>query len=753
MEKRKVRIAHFAAFCPQRTGQYATVKDMIQAERSVGLDAQFVATSVNAKRVAGFSKEEHKDGWLTTVGEEWAKKADIYIRHSCIPDRYKNLGVPIIMALHGRPESTFLIEYGGLMKIYKMISEARNDYRYKGWITFWQEHEFFHSMKVPEDRLFYVPAMVDLEEYKPEGVKVKFEKEGGKPNIIIADMWRHDMTPYTMLYAAALFQKKYCPEAKVQIFGVPEKKADSVIILMKQNGVIGNMMHCVKPMSNVYRGGDFLITPHGIATRIVRESLACGLPIVAGTTNKYTPYTADPRDIEAFAKQMNRCWENIKKSNGHAAINARKKAEREFSIKKAGEAVRRACISILRKEVEGWDTKEKVSFRKYADYKDYVSQQSSKMKNAYAIVSDNYKEKYRKSLSHRLDRMAKKTKRLEKGMSVLCLGARDGTEVRAFHDAGYFAVGVDLFPVSSEYVLKGDFQKLHYPENSLDIVFMNCVDHVYDLDKLLEDVVRILKPNGLFLVDFSQIADPSHDRWASCKWKSLQDIGLYIRKRGFTVEVITTFNDGYFTNMICYRSMGGLSRADIINSYIKKHNFKDYLEIGSKTGETFNRIKCRNKTSVDPHYDSDFRMTSDKFFEQCNSDKFDIVFIDGLHSAKQVYRDINNSLKHLTKNGVVLVHDCNPVQEYLQDTHKQEIFENDNWCGDGWKAIAKVRMTRDDLTTFVIDRDYGVGVIYKGGQTVYADNKEIDELDWEYLKENRKELLRLREPAGWIAKT
>jgi SAM-dependent methyltransferase len=641
------------------------------------------------------------------------------------------------------------------MKIYKMISEAKNDYRYKGWITFWEEHKIFHSLKVPEDRLYYVPAMVDLEEYNPEGVKVKFGEKhkelDGRPNIIIADMWRHDMTPYTMLYAAAHFQKKYCPEAKVQIFGVPEKKCDSLIHLMKDNGVIGNMMHAVKPMSNVYRGGDLLITPHGIATRIVRESLACGLPIIGGTTNKYTPYRADPRDIEAFARQINRCWKDIKKGK-QLAKAARKKAEKEFGLKKAGEAVRRACIDILRKEVKSWSTKEKVSFKKYNSYKDYISHQSSKMKNVFSVVNSEYQKKYRKSLGHRLERMARKTKRLEKGMSVLCLGARDGTEVKAFQDAGYFAVGVDLFPVSPSYVLKGDFQKLPYPESSVDIIFMNCIDHVFDLDRLLKDVVRILKPSGLFLVDFSQIAFPSNDRWASCKWDSLKDIGLYIRKRGFTVEIITSFNDGYFTNMICYRSMGGLSRSDIINSYIRKHEFKNYLEIGSKTGETFNRIECENKTSIDPNYDSDFQMTSDKFFEQCNSDMFDIIFIDGLHSARQVYKDIENSLRHLTKDGVILVHDCNPAQKYLQDTNRQDIFENDNWCGDGWKAIAKMRMTRDDLTTFVIDRDYGVGVIYKGGQTVYSDQKEIEELDWNYLQENRKELLRLREPEEWMIK-
>lgn len=749
----KLKIAHFAAFCPQITGQYATVKDMIQAERSVGIDARFIATSINNKKIAECSSKLQEDGWFKTTEPNWAKSADILMRHSCIPPRFLNLGIPIMMSLHGRPESTFIIEYVGLMRIYQLISEVKDDYRYKGWITFWDEHRFFHEQKLPKDSVYYVPAMVDLNEYNPKGTAVKFEKGGGSPNIIIADMWRHDSTPYMLLYAAALFREKYCPTAKVQIFGVPQKKADSVIKVMRANGVIGNMTHRVKPMSNVYRGGDILITPHSIATRIVRESLACGLPIVAGSSCKYTKYRADSKDIKSFAKQINKCWTDLQKDESGMKEATRAVAEKEFNIERAGEAVKKAVTDVLRKELASWETKEGISFKKYKTYNDYVKHQSSKMKNVFVRVGKKYNTIYRQSLADRVGRIVRKTNRLEKGMSVLCLGARDGTEVRAFQDAGFFAVGLDLYPLSQDYVLKGDFQKLVYPDNSVDIVFMNCLDHVYDLDSLLKDIIRILKPSGFFLVDFSSIESVNNDRWASCRWNNLEDIGLYIRNRGFAVEVITGFFDSYFTNMICFRSQGGLHRADVINSYIKKYNFADYLEIGSKEKETFDRVVCENKTSIDPNYDSDYKMTSDKYFAQCNSDMFDIIFVDGCHVAEQVFRDINNSFRHLRPNGIILVHDCNPTQEYLQTKETEQVLENDNWCGDGWKAFAKIRMTRDDLTAYVIDRDYGIGVLHKGGQTIYPEDKNMDELDWGYLNKNRKELLQLREPEEWMIKT
>ena len=47
---------------------------------------------------------------------------------------------------------------------------------------------------------------------------------------------------------------------------------------------------------------------------------------------------------------------------------------------------------------------------------------------------------------------------------MLCLGARLGTEVRALHNLGYFAIGIDLNPgVDNPYVLMGDFHKLVFP--------------------------------------------------------------------------------------------------------------------------------------------------------------------------------------------------------------------------------------------------------------------------------------------------
>lgn len=51
-----------------------------------------------------------------------------------------------------------------------------------------------------------------------------------------------------------------------------------------------------------------------------------------------------------------------------------------------------------------------------------------------------------------------------------------------------------------------------------------------------------------------------------------------------------------------------------------------------------------------------FKMTSNKFFET-NNEKFDLIYVDGDHSAEQVSLDIKNSWKNLNKGGCLILDD------------------------------------------------------------------------------------------------
>lgn len=180
-------------------------------------------------------------------------------------------------------------------------------------------------------------------------------------------------------------------------------------------------------------------------------------------------------------------------------------------------------------------------------------------------------------------------------------------------------------------------------------------------------------------------------------------------------------------------------RANIINNIIKKNDYKKHLEIGVFCANlNFDKIEIDYKVGVDPGKEgpteATFTMTSDKFFE-LTDDKFDIVFVDGLHHAEQVYKDILNSLEVLNEGGTIVCHDMNP-QEYDHQIIPQSPGP---WNGDCWKAFVQLRMERDDLKMCVIDADWGLGIIQRGSQKKLKKG----ELTYDNFDKNRNEWLNL----------
>ncbi len=182
-----------------------------------------------------------------------------------------------------------------------------------------------------------------------------------------------------------------------------------------------------------------------------------------------------------------------------------------------------------------------------------------------------------------------------------------------------------------------------------------------------------------------------------------------------------------------------MDRTKIIQSLINLTNTEKYLEIGMGPGLNHLSINCKFKTCVDPTptVPVTYSMTSDDFFKQ-NKEKFGVVFIDGLHWSEQVYKDILNSLDVLDDGGYVICHDMNPSSEFVQRYPQPEAYCE--WTGDCWKAWVKIKSERDDLNMFVVDTDYGCGVITKGSQGLVTIDSE---LTWDDLDKNRKELLNL----------
>jgi SAM-dependent methyltransferase len=167
--------------------------------------------------------------------------------------------------------------------------------------------------------------------------------------------------------------------------------------------------------------------------------------------------------------------------------------------------------------------------RQYASYGEYLRHQQSKLQ--YLDLTE-YDRNYRRLLGERLKKIAA----LKKGVSVLCLGARLGTEVAAFEDLGCFAVGVDLNPgPGNPRVLHGDFHDLQFAAETADVIFTNSLDHAFDLEKLTSEIKRVLKPGGLLIIEAIRGAgeNTSPDHYASLWWKKTEDLAAEFERRGF----------------------------------------------------------------------------------------------------------------------------------------------------------------------------------------------------------------------------
>lgn len=221
-----------------------------------------------------------------------------------------------------------------------------------------------------------------------------------------------------------------------------------------------------------------------------------------------------------------------------------------------------------------------------------------------------------------------------------------------------------------------------------------------------------------------------------------------------------------------------MERYDIINSLIERKGYKSYLEIGVRNPwECFDKINCEVKHSVDPGYETGgsenlatYHYTSDGFFSALHSGqlniphdfKWDIIFIDGLHISDQVYLDFLNSTLHLSVEGVVVFHDCNPPLCYYarEDYHDISTPAGGYWNGTVWKAIQKIRTTplgldgqAFDLLT--VDSDWGVGIAWRGKAVTLISPDFNTFYEYNTFAANRKQILNLlsvQEFQQWLQK-
>jgi hypothetical protein len=221
----------------------------------------------------------------------------------------------------------------------------------------------------------------------------------------------------------------------------------------------------------------------------------------------------------------------------------------------------------------------------------------------------------------------------------------------------------------------------------------------------------------------------------------------------------------HFTNKV--------TRIEVIQRSIKALRARCYLEIGVKDGTCFCSLTAPEKIGVDPIAPQPavalemqkpgvkyFALTSDEFFikvaPQVLARGVDVVFIDGLHTFQQAYRDCINSLQYLNPGGLILLHDCLPNSEAASMPAKsyEEAWKINGpnwdgfWMGDVWKAIVVLRTLHADLRACVLNCDFGLGLVYvaRSESALSLSRAEIDEMGYSALAGNTRRLLGLRKP-------
>jgi len=209
---------------------------------------------------------------------------------------------------------------------------------------------------------------------------------------------------------------------------------------------------------------------------------------------------------------------------------------------------------------------------------------------------------------------------------------------------------------------------------------------------------------------------------------------------------------------------------------MKQKGLSNYLEIGVFNGHVLFKVKSKFKIAVDPEFRFDFlrktgktilnpynlfntyfSKTSDDFFKEDAPDLFvkkkvHVALIDGMHEYAFSLRDVENTLNHLSDDGIIILHDCNPQTKVAGGSFEEWAARGSNgaWNGDVWKTILHLRSSRDDINVFVLDCDHGLGIVTKGKpeNKLNYNLEDINQFKYEDLEANRELWINLK-PADY----
>jgi hypothetical protein len=134
-----------------------------------------------------------------------------------------------------------------------------------------------------------------------------------------------------------------------------------------------------------------------------------------------------------------------------------------------------------------------------------------------------------------------------------------------------------------------------------------------------------------------------------------------------------------------------------------------------------------------------------------SGERFNLVFIDPWHTYTDSLRDIIFGLQLMNDDGVVLLHDCSPLDAASADPD----FHTGDWSGVTFAAYLDVVLFTRRISYITVDTDYGCGIITRDDRFAHVVDSFPDAAvtsQWRaiqlpekypFLDENRSRLLRL----------
>lgn len=191
---------------------------------------------------------------------------------------------------------------------------------------------------------------------------------------------------------------------------------------------------------------------------------------------------------------------------------------------------------VIHQLLEGWDEE------RYLDF--YRKEYHTQFQEHKRVIT--YQDRYEHDRKVSRKRLDAYEKFIEPGMKGIDIGSSNSAFVHEANDLGYNCVGLEPgHDIGDDKVtIRGTLKSARLEANFYDFVTMHdSIEHMVDVNRALEIVKRILKPDGVLIVDLPDYFIPSGYH----HWKQIEHLWFFTKfqflniltKYGFMVEQIT----------------------------------------------------------------------------------------------------------------------------------------------------------------------------------------------------------------------